>query len=79
MHHFLYTDKVEFHGIELSKLPEGLKEGCSDVESWARFISAEQKEEFDMLPQKIRISRVRMSICRSSARIGRNDQKYEAR
>ena len=52
MHHFLYTDKVEFHGIELSKLPEGLKEGCSDVESWARFISAEQKEEFDMLPQK---------------------------
>lgn len=50
--HFIYTDKMEFHVIELPKLPEELKEDCSDVELWARFINAERKEEFDMLAQK---------------------------
>ncbi len=50
--HFLYTDKMEFHVIELPKLPEKLREGCSDIELWARFINAERKEEFDMLAQK---------------------------
>ena len=50
--HFIYTDKMEFHVIELPKLPEELREGCSDIELWARFINAEGKEEFDMLAQK---------------------------
>ncbi len=50
--HFLYTDKMEFHVIELPKLPAGLREGCSDIELWARFINAERKEEFAMLAQK---------------------------
>ena len=48
----LYFDDVELHVIELPKLPEELKEGCSDIELWARFINAERKEEFDMLAQK---------------------------
>lgn len=50
--HFIYTDKMEFHVVELPKLPKGLKEDCSNIELWARFINAEQKEEFDMLAQK---------------------------
>lgn len=50
--HFIYTDKMEFHVVELPKLPKGLKADCSNIELWARFINAEQKEEFDMLAQK---------------------------
>lgn len=49
---FVYTDKMEFHVIELPKLPKKLKEDCSNIELWARFINAERKEEFDMLAQK---------------------------
>ena len=49
---FTYTDKMEFHVMELPKLPKELKEDCSNVELWARFINAERKEEFDMLAQK---------------------------
>jgi len=50
--HFAYTDKMEFHVIELPKLPKELKEDASDVLLWARFFNAEQKEEFDMLAGK---------------------------
>ena len=50
--HFMYTDKMEFHVVELPKLPKELKEDCSNIELWARFINAEKKEEFDMLAQK---------------------------
>ena len=46
--HFLYTDKMEFHVIELPKLPEKLKEG-DNILAWAKFINAERKEEFEML------------------------------
>ena len=49
---FLYTDKMEFHVIELPKLPLELKEDCTGVELWAKFINAERKEEFDMLAEK---------------------------
>ncbi len=49
---FIYTDRMEFHLIELPKLPKELKEGCSDIELWAKFINSESKEEFDMLAQK---------------------------
>ena len=48
---FLYTDKMEFHVIELPKLPERLKEDDSLL-LWAKFINAERKEEFDMLAEK---------------------------
>ena len=47
--HFIYTDKMEVHVIELPKLPQEVREGCSDIELWARFINAEKKEVFDML------------------------------
>lgn len=43
---------MKFHLIELPKLPKELKEDCSDVELWAKFINAEQKDEFDMLAQR---------------------------
>lgn len=48
----LYTDKMEFHVIELPKLPKELKEDSNDILLWAKFINAEQKEEFDMIAQK---------------------------
>ena len=50
--HTLYTDKMEFHVIELPKLPEELKENSSDLLLWAKFINAERKEEFEMLAGK---------------------------
>ena len=43
---------MEFHVIELPKLPEKLKENSSDLLLWAKFINAERKEEFDMLADK---------------------------
>ena len=49
---FLYTDKMEFHVIELPKLPEELKENSSDIELWAKFINAERKEELEMIATK---------------------------
>lgn len=48
----LYTDKMEFHVIELPKLPGELREENDKVELWARFIRAERKEGFDMLAEK---------------------------
>ena len=50
--HTMYTDKMEFHVVELSKLPKELKEDSNDILLWAKFISAEKKEEFDMLATK---------------------------
>ena len=51
---FLYTDKMEFHVIELPKLPKELRKNSSDVELWAKFINAEREEEFDMLAKQNR-------------------------
>lgn len=50
--HTLLTDKMEFHVLELPKLPKELKAGSSNLLLWAKFINAEQKEEFDMIAQK---------------------------
>lgn len=50
--HFIYTDKMEFHVIELPKLPKKLRDGCSNIELWAKFINAEKREEFDMIAEK---------------------------
>jgi predicted transposase/invertase (TIGR01784 family) len=49
---FLYTDKMEFHVLELPKLPKELKEDSSDIILWGKFINAERKEEFDMLAKR---------------------------
>lgn len=52
----IFTDKMEFHVIELPKLPElpaEIKESnCEDILLWAKFINAEQKEDFEMLATK---------------------------
>lgn len=43
---------MEFHVLELPKLPKELKEDSSDILLWARFINAERKEDFDMIATK---------------------------
>lgn len=50
--HTLYTDKMEFHILELPKLPKELEENSSDMVLWGKFISAENKEEFETLAEK---------------------------
>ena len=52
LHELFDTDKMEFHVIELPKLPEELKENSSDIELWAKFINAERKEELEMIATK---------------------------
>ncbi len=75
---FLYTDKIEFHVIELPKLPE-VKEGSSPLLLWAKFISSEKKEDFEMLAGKdegINSAYKRLQV------ISQDDEKrrdYEAR
>jgi predicted transposase/invertase (TIGR01784 family) len=49
---FIYTDKMEFHVLELPKLPEELKDDSSDILLWGKFINAERKEEFDMIAER---------------------------
>ena len=48
----LFTDKLEFHVLELPKLPRELKEDSDEILLWAKFINAEKKEEFDMLAER---------------------------
>ena len=45
---------MEFHVIELPKLPPELKDNVENdkIFLWAKFISSEKKEEFDMIAQK---------------------------
>ncbi len=50
--HFPYSDKMEFHVIELPKLPDSLRDDTGRIELWAKFINAEKKEEFDMIAEK---------------------------
>ncbi len=50
--HTLYTDKMEFHVLELPKLPKELKDDSDNILLWAKFINAERKEEFDMIADK---------------------------
>ncbi len=50
--HSLYTDKLEFHVLELSKLPPELQENSNDILLWAKFIKAERKEDFEMLASR---------------------------
>ncbi len=50
--HSLYTDKMEFHVLELPKLPEQPENDSDNILLWAKFINAERKEEFDMVADK---------------------------
>lgn len=49
---FIYTDKMEFHVIELPKLPKEISKNCGDLELWAKFINAEEKEELGMIARQ---------------------------
>jgi predicted transposase/invertase (TIGR01784 family) len=46
----VYTDKIEFHLIELPKLPTN-SDG-SPIYDWAKFISSEDRGDFEMLAKK---------------------------
>lgn len=50
--HTIYTDRMEFHVIELPKLSKERNEENQEVLLWAKFINAERKEEFEMLAEK---------------------------
>lgn len=50
--HTILTDKMEFHILELPKLPEEFKESNDALLLWAKFIASEQKEDFEMLAAK---------------------------
>ena len=50
--HFIYTDKMEFHVIELPKLAKDLRDDSSGLELWAKFINAEKQEELAMIAKK---------------------------
>ncbi|MCI8673104.1 MAG: hypothetical protein HFI89_06400 [Lachnospiraceae bacterium] len=43
---------MEFHVLELPKLPKELRKDCSALELWGKFINSERKEDFDMLAEK---------------------------
>ena len=45
----ILTDKMEFHVLELPKLPKELKENSDNLLLWAKFISSEREEDFKML------------------------------
>ena len=50
--HTIYTDKMEFHVIELPKLPTEWNGENQKILLWAKFINAERKEEFEVLAEK---------------------------
>lgn len=47
--HKVYTDVMEWHLIELPKLPE--ETDGTPLDKWTRFINAERREEFEMIVQ----------------------------
>ncbi len=76
--HFLYTDKMEFHVIELPKLPKELKEG-DNVLAWAKFINAERKEEFEMLADRNEYLEAAYSHLQVISQDENKRMEYEAR
>ena len=77
--HTLYTDKMEFHVIELPKLPEKLKENSSDLLLWAKFLNAERKEEFEMLAEKNEEIRKAYERLQVMSQDEKKRMEYEAR
>ena len=76
--HFLYTDKMEFHVIELPKLPEKLKEG-DNILAWAKFINAERREEFEMLAGRDKYLEAAYSHLQTISQDENKRMEYEAR
>ena len=77
--HTLYTDKMEFHVIELPKLPEELKKDSSDLLLWAKFLNAERKEEFEMLAEKNEEIRKAYERLQVMSQDEKKRMEYEAR
>ena len=77
--HTLYTDKMEFHVIELPKLPEEWKENSSDLLLWAKFFNAERKEEFEMLSKKNEAIEKAYERLQMMSQDERKRMEYEAR
>ena len=77
--HTLYTDKMEFHVIELPKLPEELKEDSSDLLLWAKFLNTERKEEFEMLAEKNEEIRKAYERLQVMSQDEKKRMEYEAR
>ena len=75
----LYTDKMEFHAIELPKLPEELKEDSSDILLWAKFINSERKEDFEMIAGKNPYIRSAYRKLQTISQDRRIQLEYEAR
>lgn len=71
--HSLYTDKMEFHVLELPKLPEQPKNDSDNILLWAKFINAERKENLTWLQIKILILKVPTRHYRLSAKTKKND------
>ena len=76
--HFLYTDKMEFHVIELPKLPEELKEG-DNILAWAKFINAEHREEFEKLADRDKYFKAAYSHLQNISQDKEKRLEYEAR
>lgn len=79
MRHTLYTDKMEFHVLELPKLPKELKENSNDLLLWAKFINAEKREEFEMLAEKNKSIERAYEKLRVISQDEKKRMEYEAR
>ncbi len=73
----LYTDKLEFHVVELPKLPKELKEDSDEILLWAKFINAEKRRNLTCWRKEPPISKRHMRSCRCSAVTGKNVWKRE--
>ena len=77
--HFLYTDRMEFHVIELPKLPGELREDSDRILLWAKFINAERKEEFEMLAKRDPYIESAYQHLQIISQDGEKRREYEAR
>lgn len=48
----LFTDILEWHIIELTKLPPEAKDNNTGLYNWAKFLKSEKREELEMIAQK---------------------------
>ena len=77
--HFLYTDRMEFHVIELPKLPSEWQEDSDNILLWAKFINAERREEFEMLSKQNPYINSAYHHLQEISQDGQKRLEYEAR
>ncbi len=81
--HFIYTDKMEFHVIELPKLPKVLRDDSGSLELWAKFINAEKdpyiQSAYDQLQEISQNKQKRLEYeARQKAILDHNQSMLEA-